>query len=144
VRVGHPVKTVTVAEGDDPRTALQEWAVERETVRDRWAYILTVRSLDGRVWSAEAGDTFACLIELRREMEPLGIRLCCNGSRRDAWASGMQRDMGGGESVYLCAGVPRGTQPPEVLTLDWAPAWQVVTVAEQLAWHEAWLEDRMG
>jgi hypothetical protein len=38
---------------------------------------------------------------LCRALDPRGIRLAINGARRDAWSSGMQRDMGEGRVVYL-------------------------------------------
>jgi len=83
---------------DDDR--IEEWRIEEETVPAR-GYRLTLGAPDGRHWSAVAGDLFECLIVLRNQIEPLGMRACCNGARRDAWASGMQRDMGRGASVYL-------------------------------------------
>jgi transposase len=71
--------------------------------------------------------------------EPLGVRLCCNGSRRDAWSSGMQRDMGQGLVAYLLS-LPRSKErPPQVDTLGPAPSDEVVSVAEQRAWYESWL-----
>jgi hypothetical protein len=78
---------------------------------------------------------------LREQVEPRGIRVCCNGSRLDAWASGMQRDMGSGFSTYLLTGVAKGQRPPAVNTLDFAPPEVVVKVAEQRAWHKAWMGD---
>lgn len=54
--------------------------------------------------------------------------MCCNGARRNAWASGMQRDMGRGRVVYL---LDDSRRPPSVPTLGLAPAEQVVTVQEQ-------------
>jgi hypothetical protein len=103
---------------------------------------MTLRGSDGREWCSEEGDVFECLLTLRDDVERTGVRLCCNGARRDAWASGMQRDMGRGTSVYLLADVPRGTRPPQVDTLGSAPADAVVSVQEQRAWHSDWLESR--
>jgi hypothetical protein len=85
-----------------------------------------------------ARDLFASLLELRRELEPLGIQLCCNGARRDAWPTGMMRDMGGGFAVCLHEGVAADAKPPEVRTLAYAPPDQVVSVEEQDPWCEAW------
>lgn len=110
-----------------------------QTVAAHRAYRLTCRAPDGRCWAVEAGDVFSCLMELRRQAEPAGVQLCCQGSRRDAWSSGMQRDMGQGLSVYLLEGIPRGQRPPQVPTLAPVTAELAVTVEEQLAWHERWL-----
>ena len=74
---------------------------------------------------------------LREQVE--GIRLCCNGARRDAWASGMQRDMGSGFTTYLLGETPKGDRPPAVATLDAAPVEMIVTVDEQRSWCRAWL-----
>jgi hypothetical protein len=32
-------------------------------------------------------------MNLRLELEPAGVQVCCTGARPNAWASGMQRDM---------------------------------------------------
>jgi hypothetical protein len=111
-----------------------------ETSPEHRSYRATLSAADGRSWSAEESDAFECLLALRTQIEPLGIGLCCNGCRRDAWASGMQRDMGGGFGVYLLDGVPKGQRPPQVKTLDPAPPAEVVSVAQQRAWHDEWLD----
>jgi hypothetical protein len=64
-------------------------------------WLLTITSPDGKSWAAEGPDLFKALRALRRILDPLGIRLGVNGARRDAWASGMQCDMGEGRAVYL-------------------------------------------
>jgi hypothetical protein len=64
-------------------------------------------------WSAEGPDLFKALRELRRALDLLGIRLGVNGARRDAWASGMQCDMGEGRVVYLLA-EGRADRPEQV------------------------------
>lgn len=102
---------------------------------------LVLTSESGADWAAEAGDVFECLMMLREQVEPEGIRLCCNGSRLDAWASGMQRDMGSGFSTYLLAGVSKGQRPPTANTLDFAPPEMIAKVTEQRAWYKAWLGD---
>ena len=79
---------------------------------------LTLSPDTGESWLAERSDVFERLLALRAEVEPGGLLLCYNGSRRDAWASGMARDMGGGYSVYLLAGVAEGERPPLAATLD--------------------------
>jgi hypothetical protein len=124
---------------DDDR--IEEWRIEEGTVPAR-GYRLKLRAPDERQWSGEARDLFECLIEIRNQIEPLGMRACCKGTRRDAWASGMQRDMGRGAFVYLLEGVPPKQRPPQVNTLDPAPIDTVASVAEQRAWHDEWLRRR--
>jgi len=82
---------------------------------------------------------FNCLRNLRLTADAAAMRVLCNGARRDAWASGMLRDMTGASKVYITKmGVPAtradlvpifGPVTPEV----------VGTVEEQDAYHEAWL-----
>lgn len=124
-----------------PEGMADEWAAQVVTVAAHRSYRLTLRAPDGREWITEQADIFECLLALRHEVEPLGIRLCCNGARRNAWASGMQRDMGMGRYVYLLSDVA-GQRPPQVRTLDPAPAESVVPVQEQRAWYSDWLARR--
>ncbi len=109
------------------------------TTRAGQGYRLTLTSPHGDEWSAEAGDAFECLMSLRELVEPEGILLCCNGARRDAWSSGMQRDMGSGFSTYLLSGVAKGQRPPTANTLDSAPPDLIASVADQRAWYSSWL-----
>jgi hypothetical protein len=137
VHVGHfqPIDVLT----EDG--AVERWTAQSETVPQH-GYRLTLLAPDGREWSTEQGDIFECLLVLRDQVEPLGLRLCCNGARRDAWASGLQRDMGTGAWVYLLTGADAGQRPPQVRTLDPAPAVSVVSVQEQRAWYADWLARR--
>jgi hypothetical protein len=115
------------------------WDLDVQTVAAHRRYTLTCQAPGGRRWTAEAGDVFNCLLDLRRQVEPEGIQLCCQGARRDAWSSGMQRDMGKGLNVYLLEGVPAGQRPPVARTLSPVAAELAVTVDDQLAWHQRWL-----
>ena len=77
----------------------QQWPLT--TSRRGRDWLLTIASPGGKSWAAEGPDVFKALRALRRILDPLGIRLGVNGARRDAWASGMQCDMGEGRVVYL-------------------------------------------
>lgn len=134
------MEPVTVAFAGD-MTEVWSLQLERQT-NEKGHLRLTCVSPDGRSWSAEATDVFECLMRLRLQMEEVGGRLCCNGARRDAWSSGMQRDMGQGYSCYLLADAPRGLRPPSVRTLDPTDPNKAVTVAEQTAWYQHWAERR--
>ena len=98
----------------------------------------------GRTWEAIGGDVFEALMKLRLETEPDGVQLCCNGARRNAWSSFMQRDMGEGFSTYLLRLGEHNERPESVPTLAPAPAADVATVAEQIAFHEQWLSELKG
>jgi hypothetical protein len=104
--------------------------------------VLALAGDAGRRWDARSGDVFDALMNLRRKLEPVGVQLCCNGARRNAWSSGMQRDMGGGYATYLLELGEHRTRPKHVRTLDPAPPSEVVTVAEQLAFQEQWRAER--
>jgi hypothetical protein len=95
----------------------------------------------GRRWEAVGGDVFDALMEPRLKAESDGIQLCCNGARRNAWSSGMQRDLGEGFTTYLLRLGEPHERPPSVRTLEPAPAAEVTTVAEQMAFHEQWLAE---
>ncbi len=75
------------------------------------------------------------------QLEPDGLTVAVQGARRDAYPSGMTRDMGGGIMVYvLCPG--QRTRPDLVETFDDAPSDQIATVEEQRAFADAWREER--
>lgn len=95
--------------------------------------------VEGRSFRGEARDAFAAFAECRRQFEPLGIRVLVEGARRDTYPSGMLRDMAGGLRVYR--EVP-GVHPERGDTLGtFAVSCEaIVTVAEQRAAHEAWME----
>lgn len=93
-------------------------------------------------YTATAPDMFEALVRLRRQLEPDGLMVAVQGARRDAYPSGMARDMGGGLRVYvLCLG-QRARPDDLVETLDDAPSGQIATVDEQRAFAEAWRAER--
>jgi len=92
----------------------QQWPLT--TSRRGRDWLITITSPDGTSWAAEGPDLFNALRALRRILDPLGIRLGVNGARRDAWASGMQCDMGEGCVVYLLIEGQIG-RPEQVSTL---------------------------
>ena len=89
--------------------------------------------------TGSAGDFFEALRVVRRALDENGLRLCCGGARRDAWASGMQRDMALGRSCYVVS-MPRTKQLAAVVgVLDPAPLDTIGTVADQDQFHREWL-----
>ena len=112
-------------------------------------------SREGRVWTVEliadghslsgsAADVFEASRVLRRLGEAERILIGFNGARPNAWASGMQRDMGSGHRVYLLNLDPpvARLRPPEARTLTPAPLDEVGSLAEQDEFQRQWLELR--
>jgi len=98
-------------------------------------------------WSAPGEDYFDALCNLRLELEAAGLRICVTGARVDAHPSGLSRDMGGGQMVYLLRrrrladrllGRRRGRTGRLVDLLSPAPCELVGTVAEQREFFENW------
>jgi len=134
--VGDQFEVPVAVEGSHAGT----WAITVQRPQDR-SIVLALADPHGRAWEARGGDVFDALMNLRCELEPAGIQVCCNGARRNAWSSGMQRDMGVGETTYLLTLGEHGVRPPSVKTLEPAPLEDVGSVAEQRAFYEAWLAE---
>ena len=117
----------------------QQWPLT--TSRRGRDWLITITSPDGTSWAAEGPDLFNALRALRCILDPLGIRLGVNGARRDAWASGMQCDMGEGCVVYLLVEGQAG-RPEQVSTLGDTSISHVGTVDDQDQQYERWLRSR--
>lgn len=89
----------------------------------------------------ESHSYFDALIDLRKELEPLQIKVLCFGARKDVWASGMQRDMGAGLVAYLLSAKAEGRKPEQSI-FDYAPPETIGTVDEQHKYHEDWLNSK--
>ena len=89
-------------------------------------------------YTATGPDMFEALVRLRRQLEPDGLMIAVQGSRRDTYPSGMARDMGGGLQVYIMRPGLRGRREDLVKTLDDASPDQIATVDEQRESAEAW------
>jgi hypothetical protein len=93
----------------------------------------------GGPYTATGPDLFEALVRLRRQLEPEGLALAIQGSRRDTYPSGMARDMGGGERIHVLR-PGRGAHLDDLVeTFADAPVDQLATVDEQRAFWEAWL-----
>jgi hypothetical protein len=93
---------------------------------------------DGRVVSADESDFFEALRSVRRQLETDGLVVCCQGARRDVWASGMDRDMGAGLKAHVLT-IGTGVAREEVVDIfDPAEPTLVGTVAEQDMQFERW------
>lgn len=118
----------------DERPCLLEW----ERLAPHRLYRLTARleGLDDVI--TESSDCFRAMQEVRSPLDERGLKLCCNGARTDAWASGMQRDMGEGLVCYLLSLPRQATRPQQVSIFGSAPVDAVGTVAEQEDHYQRW------
>jgi hypothetical protein len=88
-------------------------------------------------YTATAPDMFEALVRLRRQLEPDGLKVAVQGSRRDTYPSEMARDIGAGMRVDVLR-LGRGARPDDLVeTLDDAPADQLATVDQQRTFAEA-------
>ena len=90
---------VTLVRGDERQQAVIHWAWHgRSGHPDPYRAQLEWR---GAPIDVGAGDMFEALVRIREQLEPQGWLVAVQGSRLDTYPSGMQRDMGGGLSVYV-------------------------------------------
>jgi hypothetical protein len=66
-------------------------------------------------YTATGPDMFEALVRLRRQLEPDGLMVAVQGSRRDTYPSGMARDMGGGMQVYIMRPGLRGRRQDPIV-----------------------------
>lgn len=93
-------------------------------------------------WSGLGPDVFGALRALMTNLEADDGLIGVVGARPNAWASGMQRDMGEGRTVYVLS-LPRTEgRPPSAPTLDPAPLDEVGTTGEQDAFQQQWRPPR--
>lgn len=102
-----------------------------------WRVILDLEPVAGRTFGGD--DLFEALRALRAPLDRAGIRLCCNGARRDTWPSGMSRSMGGARKVYVNRPGRHARKEDLVPTLGEAPSETIGTVEEQAAAFQAWV-----
>jgi hypothetical protein len=84
-------------------------------------------------------DLFSALIKFRLILEKDGYLLLCNAARRDAYASRMSREMGGGRMVYVLKSGNQAQGEDMVDALAPATIDKVASVAEQREWYGSWL-----
>lgn len=87
----------------------------------------------------EGGDLFDAVCKVRIQLETLGIRMLCNGSRVDAYPSRMARDMGGAASLYLLTKGEQARIDNLVAIFDEAPVETIGTVEDQRSYYSDWL-----
>jgi hypothetical protein len=99
--------------------------------------MIAVSKLFGTV-RVTAGDLFDALTLIRLEAEKRGFLFLCNGARKDAYPSGMSRQMGRARKVYIFRdGIP-ARREDLVDIFEPAEFERTGTVAEQRSAYEAW------
>lgn len=127
---------VTLVRGDERLRACLRW---------RWSFIDRHDNYDMTLeWSgptlrASAPDVFEALVQIRLQLEPQGWFVAVQGSRLDAYPSGMARDMGGGERIYVMHPHRRARLEDLVDTMAPAEPASLATVAAQREYREKWL-----
>jgi hypothetical protein len=134
---------VVVRDGQPEQTRLRAWLDGYDGPMPCYRIQLVTRAGNYTCpYTATAPDLFEALVRVRRQLEPDGLMVAVQGSRRDTYPSGMARDMGGGREVYVMRlGLP-ARREDMVGTLDDAPPGQLATVDEQWAFWEAWLAEQ--
>lgn len=129
----HEVESVTcLIDGIEQVCSLDETS----TPDSYWTLVLTAP--DGTTWTAAGQGLWTAFVELRRQLEPLGYRMCCAGARTDAF---MRRGRSyGGYVVDLWSRRTFFGIRHKASLFDYAPANRVTTVDEQLARYHRWTE----
>ena len=89
-------------------------------------------------------DLFAALQLMRRVADSKGIKICCSGSRADAWPSAMSRDMSAGRKIYVCKMGESGRREDLADLFSPCEPDQVATVEDQEAFHSMWFKSLGG
>jgi hypothetical protein len=93
---------------------------------------------DGRIVSGRAHSYFHALLEVRRQLEAMGIRLLCWGARSDVWPTGLEADMGVG--LVVSRRTPSGAPMTHESIFSRIPKDQVSTVSGQEAFFQGILQ----
>lgn len=105
-----------------------------------WAedtYFVELTSGRGQ-FDGSGSDLFEALVVVRRQLESIGCLLAVQGSRLDAYPSGMGRDMGGGRRIYVMTMGRPADAADLVDTLAEADPSQLATVEEQERYFDEW------
>lgn len=89
----------------------------------------------------EGPDLFEALVAARRSLEAAGVRVACNGARRDVFPSAMLRQTAAGRRAYVLTMPRTAGRPTTVDIFEAAPeSSALATVDEQRAWFDQWLK----
>lgn len=102
------------------------------------AYVVAVQSEGlGRI-TGTGPDMFAALVAVRRTLDQAGLRLLCNGARRNVRPSQMGRQMSEGRKAYRYTLGERPSRVDLCDIFDPAPADEVASVLDQERFWEDW------
>lgn len=134
---------VLLARGDERQQAVIHWWWTGRGPEDTYRAEL---EWSGPAVQVSAHDMFEVLVRIREQLEPQGWLVAVQGSRLDTFPSGMQRDMGGGLSVYVMRMGEAARLEDVVDTLAEADPRLLATVAAQRDHAAAWRRsvDREG
>ena len=95
---------------------------------------------DGVTYDETAQDIFDAFGKIRKRLEAIGYRPLCYGAALNCYPSPMSSDMGGGTKLYRLRLGEQGKLANLVGIFDAEPGLVPVTVEEQNAFYEEWLE----
>lgn len=94
----------------------------------------------GKEISSNDNDFFGAMCSIRKVLEEEGALLRCYGASKNVYPSGMSRSMGSGDKAYkMTMGAP-SKLTDLVSIFDTGPDVDPATIAEQEAFHDAWIE----
>ena len=137
--------SVRIVEADEVKS---DWRLDWQLLGEEYLIDISEPG-SGRSWSARGRDLFEAFCALRLRLEPLGIRICVNGARTDAYPSAMSRDMSGGQMLYLLRRhgalgrllrLPALRPQKSVYIFSPAPCDRVGSVGEQRTYFEKWFD----
>lgn len=109
---------------------------ETSTEDSLWTLVLTTP--DGTTFTATGQGLWTAFVELRRQIEPRGYRMCCAGARADAF---MRRGRSyGGYIVDLWTRRTYFGIRHQASLFDYAPSDKVTTIDQQLARYQRWID----
>ncbi|NUT96461.1 MAG: hypothetical protein HOY78_30975 [Saccharothrix sp.] len=119
---------MVVCDGVELRAPLRAFLDGYDGPRPQYRIELVLR---GDLLTATGMDVFDALMGLREQLEPRGCAVAVQGARRDAWPSGMTRDMEHARRVYIMRPGVKTSLADLVATLADAPVELLGTIAEQ-------------
>jgi hypothetical protein len=132
---------VALVRGDDRQQAVIRWWWTGRGPEDQYRVEM---EWSGPAIEVGAPDMFEALARIREELEPRGWFVAVQGSRLDTFPSGMQRDMGGGLSVYVIRMGEAARLDDVVDTLAAADPGLLATVAAQRRRAAEWARSVAG
>ncbi|MDR1450018.1 MAG: hypothetical protein LBI84_07455 [Propionibacteriaceae bacterium] len=115
--------------------SIVELSVRR--LSDEWELQMVA---DGLAAAGNGSSAWAALRDLRRALEPLGYRLCCNGARLDVYSSRMSMQMGSGRRAYVLTPGKQALSDDLVDIFVYAPSSTVGTIEQQDEAFRRWLD----